>query len=59
MNIYFDCDYTILAMDGSLRPDTREVFDRLIDDGHQIFIWSGVGLRTSDMSRLDLDDMIS
>ena len=59
LNIYFDCDYTILAMDGSLRPDTREVFDRLIDDGHKIFIWSGVGLRTNDMARLDLTDMIS
>ena len=59
MNVYFDCDYTILAMDGSLRPGTREVFSKLIDDGHQFFIWSGVGLRSDDMNRLDLMDLVS
>ena len=59
MNVYFDCDYTILAMDGSLRPGTREVFSNLIADGHQVFIWSGVGLRSDDMNRLDLMDLVS
>ena len=59
LNIYFDCDYTILAMDGSLRPRTREVFSKLIEDGHKVFIWSGVGIRTKDMERLDLTELIS
>ena len=59
LNIYFDCDYTILAMDGSLRPRTREIFSQLIEDGHKVFIWSGVGMRTKDMERLDLMDLIS
>ena len=59
LNIYFDCDYTILAMDGSLRPRTREVFSNLIEDEHKVFIWSGVGLRTKDMERLNLLDLIS
>ena len=59
LNIYFDCDYTILAMDGSLRPRTREVFSNLIEDEHKVFIWSGVGLRTKDMERLNLMDLIS
>jgi hypothetical protein len=59
LNIYFDCDYTILAMDGSLRPRTREVFSNLIEDEHKVFIWSGVGLRTNDMERLNLMDLIS
>ena len=59
LNIYFDCDYTILAMDGSLRPRTREVFSKLIEAGHKVFIWSGVGLRTKDMERLDLMELIS
>ena len=59
LNIYFDCDYTILAMDGSLRPRTREVFSKLIVDGHKVFIWSGVGIRTKDMERLDLTELIS
>ena len=59
LNIYFDCDYTILAMDGRLRPRTREVFSNLIEDEHKVFIWSGVGLRTKDMERLNLMDLIS
>ena len=59
LNIYFDCDYTILAMDGSLRPRTMEVFSNLIEDEHKVFIWSGVGLRTKDMERLNLMDLIS
>ena len=59
LNIYFDCDYTILAMDGSLRPRTREIFSNLIEDEHKVFIWSGVGLRTKDMERLNLMDLIS
>ena len=59
LNIYFDCDYTILSMDGSLRPRTREVFSNLIEDEHKVFIWSGVGLRTKDMERLNLMDLIS
>ena len=59
MNIYFDCDYTILAMDGSLRPGTQEVFSKLLEDGHKVFIWSGVGLRSDDMKRLNLMNLIS
>ena len=59
LNIYFDCDYTILAMDGSLRPGSMEVFSNLIEDEHKVFIWSGVGLRTKDMERLNLMDLIS
>ena len=45
MNIFFDVDYTILGLDDSLRPGTKETFRKLIDDGHSIYIWSGVGLR--------------
>ena len=30
MNIFFDVDYTILGLDYSLRPRTREVFERLL-----------------------------
>ena len=59
MNIYFDCDYTILAMDGSLRPGTQQVFSKLVENGHKVFIWSGVGLRSDDMKRLDLMNLIS
>jgi hypothetical protein len=46
-------------MDGSLRPGSREIFKKLICGGHHIYIWSGVGLRTSDMERLELTKYIS
>ena len=29
MNIFFDMDYTLLGLDGSLRPNSREVMQRL------------------------------
>ena len=59
LKIFFDVDYTLLSMDGSLRPLTRETFEKLIADGHQIFIWSGVGLRDDDIKRHKLDDLVS
>lgn len=59
MNIFFDVDYTILAMDGSLRPKTREVFEQLVEDGHTIYIWSGVGLRTTEIQKHELEEYVS
>jgi len=59
MNIYFDVDYTLIAMDGSLRPGTTEVFEGLLADGHFIYIWSGVGMRTDDIERLGLSRFVS
>lgn len=59
MNIFFDVDYTILAVDGSLRPGTRDVFEKLVEDGHRVFIWSGIGIRTDDVLRHKLDDLVS
>ena len=59
LNIFFDVDYTLLSMDGSLRPGTREVFQRLIDDGHRLYIWSGVGMRTADVQRHELEEFVS
>ncbi len=45
MNIFFDVDNTLIARDGSLRPFVPQVFERLIGEGHRIYVWSGVGLR--------------
>ena len=45
MNIFFDVDYTILGLDNSLRPDTKETFQALLDEEHKIYIWSGMGER--------------
>jgi hypothetical protein len=55
LNIFFDVDYTILAVDGSLRPNTHEVFERLAADGHRIYIWSGMGVRTAEVRRHGLE----
>jgi hypothetical protein len=59
LKIFFDVDYTLLSMDGSLRPMTRQTFEKLIGDGHQVFIWSGVGDRTADVKRHELQDLVS
>lgn len=59
LKIFFDVDYTLLSMDGSLRPGTRRTFERLVADGHAVYIWSGVGLRTAEMERHELQDLIS
>ena len=52
MNIFFDVDETILGYDGSLRPLVRQTFEALVDEGHRIFIWSGV--RTASAVRSEV-----
>jgi hypothetical protein len=59
VNIFFDVDETLLAYDGSLRPGTRSVFERLVSDGHHVYIWSGMGIRTSEVHRAGLGDLVS
>lgn len=57
MHIFFDMDYTIVAHDGSLRPMTHEIFRRLNTDGHRLYIWSGIGVRTAEVHNLGLADL--
>ena len=59
MNIFFDVDYTILGLDNSLRPDTREVFQRLVDEGHLVYIWSGQGERWEVVRKFELESFVS
>jgi hypothetical protein len=59
VNVFFDVDYTILSVDGSLRPGTRDVFRRLVADGHKVFVWSGVGLRTAEVRRHSLEEYVA
>ena len=59
MNIFFDVDYTILGIDNSLRPGTKEVFQRIIDDGHLLYIWSGLGPRWEVVERHKLEKFAS
>jgi haloacid dehalogenase-like hydrolase len=59
MNIFFDVDSTILGIDGTLRPWTRQVFTELRDNGHELFIWSGRGVRTSDIEAVGLTSLVA
>lgn len=54
LNLFFDMDYTILAMDGTLRPLVKEVFQRLREDGHTLHIWSGMGVRWGEVRSVGL-----
>lgn len=59
MNIFFDVDQTILGMDNSLRPGTRETMASLIDGGHQVNVWSGLGVRKDVVKRHKLNKLVS
>ena len=58
MKIFFDVDYTILGLDDSLRPGTVETFQKLNDDGHEIYIWSGMGERWEVVRKHNLEHLI-
>jgi hypothetical protein len=59
MNVFFDIDYTIFGgMDGSLRPGTLEVFEELVGLGHNLYIWSGVGVRWDEVRRAGLEPFV-
>ena len=59
MNLFFDVDYTILGPNDNLRPHTRTVFEQLVEDGHRIYIWSGVGIRWWDVREHGLGDLVT
>ncbi|MCH7841355.1 MAG: hypothetical protein IH963_08805 [Chloroflexi bacterium] len=59
MNIFFDVDYTILGLDNSLRPDTKETFQALLDEDHKIYIWSGMGERWEVVNKFELNQYVS
>ena len=58
LNVFFDVDNTLIMWNGKLRNHTRDVFERLRDSGHTIYIWSGVGIRRWDMRRHELDEFV-
>ena len=58
LDIFFDVDYTILGLDGSLRPWTREVFEQLVEDGHRLHVWSGVGDRSAVLREHGLTHLV-
>ena len=60
MNIFFDVDGTLISfLDQSLRPGVAEVFERLVQDGHRIYIWSGVGIRWEEIDRHALREYVT
>lgn len=58
MNVFFDMDYTILGMDGSLRPGTIEVFEQLVAQGHDVYVWSGIGVRWEEVRQSGLEPLV-
>ena len=59
MKIFFDVDYTILGLDDSIRPGTLETLQQLKDEGHEIFIWSGMGERWEVVNKHNLAPLVS
>ena len=59
LNLFFDVDFTLISFDGDLRPGTRQTFERLVLDGHRIFIWSGVGIRANEVRTHELEGFIT
>ncbi|MBF8266741.1 MAG: hypothetical protein HW388_249 [Dehalococcoidia bacterium] len=59
MNIFIDCDYTILAWNGRLRPGVKELFQRLTGDGHALYVWSGTGIRWGEVKMHGLESYVT
>ncbi len=59
LNVFFDVDGTLITWDNKMRPFVREVFQQIKDDGHDIYIWSGVGIRREVVDRHDLHEWVS
>lgn len=59
MNIFFDVDHTIIDSDNRLRPGVRELFERLQMDGHIVYLWSGIGVRTEIVEAYELGALVA
>ncbi len=59
MKIFFDVDYTILGLDDSLRPRTKETLERLKNEGHELYLWSGMGERWEVVEKHELTPLVS
>lgn len=58
VNIFFDVDHTLITWDVKLRPGVHEIFARLRDDGHTLYLWSGMGPRWEVVKRFDLHEHV-
>jgi hypothetical protein len=59
MNIFFDVDHTIIDGDNHLRPGVRGLFARLREDGHAVYLWSGIGARWEVVEANGLADLVA
>ena len=59
LNIFFDVDDTLISWESRLRPHVHAVFQQLKEDGHVIYVWSGVGLRHDVVERNELAPYVS
>ena len=59
LNVFFDVDNTLIMWNGTLRAHVRDVFEALKEAGHEIYIWSGVGIREWDMKRHNLHEFVT
>jgi hypothetical protein len=59
VNVFFDVDYTILSYDNGIRPGTHEIFEKLVANGHRVYIWSGQGIRWGEIYDHKLDACVT
>jgi hypothetical protein len=59
LNFFIDVDYTLISANGALRPHADKLFSRVTEAGHAMYIWSGVGIRKYEMTRLKIDPMVT
>ena len=59
MNVFFDVQGTLLS-GGSPRPHAREVFQRIEEMGHHVYLWSSGGnsYAARAAALLDVEDLV-
>lgn len=58
MRIFFDVDETLISWDWKLRPHVEEVFARIRAEGHELYLWSGLGERWEVVERHHLGSYV-
>jgi hypothetical protein len=60
MNIFFDVQGTLLTEDNDPRPHVREIFLKVSDMGHHVYLWStaGDGYAAHAARVLGVDDVV-
>ncbi|HJQ29476.1 MAG TPA: hypothetical protein VJ827_09050 [Rubrobacter sp.] len=60
MNVFFDVQGTLVS-GGRSRPHARDIFLRLVEMGHHVYLWSsgGSSYAASAARLLDVEDLVS